>query len=236
MTDQMIDPMIELSDVGFVHDADTPWASRALLGVNLEIGRGERVLITGPNGSGKSTLAWILAGHIAPTEGTALVDGAPATDAVTSTGLLLQHTRLQILAPTVRAEADRYDIDPDVHRASLFSLGFDETILPRKIDEMSLGQQRRVALAGLLARDCPLLVLDEPLAGLDKRSVEQLIEGIDALAPETTIVTITHDIEASARLGSRIVALNDGSIDNQSIAAEPSNDSPSNDSSSEDGA
>lgn len=204
--------MIELTGVGYVHDNDTPWASRALTDIDLEIGRGERVLITGPNGSGKSTLAWILAGHVAPTEGSAFVDGAPATESVTSTGLLLQHTRLQILAPTVRAEADRFGIDPDVHRASLFGLGFDETILPRKIDEMSLGQQRRVALAGLLARRCPLLVLDEPLAGLDKKSVGQLVDGIAALSADTTIVTITHDIAASAPLGTRTITLADGSI------------------------
>lgn len=214
--------MIQLNGVGYVHDADTPWASRALLGIDLEIGIGERVLVTGPNGSGKSTLAWIIAGHVAPTEGTALVDGEPATESVTSTGLLLQHTRLQILAPTVRAEADRYGIDPDVHRAALFGLGFDETILPRKIDEMSLGQQRRVALAGLLARQCPLLVLDEPLAGLDKRSVGQLIDGVGALAAETTVVTITHDVDASAPLGSRIVTLADGSIESDSSRPDPS--------------
>ncbi len=206
--------MIELRNVGYVHDDGTPWASRALEGVDLDVGAGERVLVTGPNGSGKSTLAWVLAGHVAPTEGRALVDGKPATDALTKTGFLLQHTRLQILAPTVLAEGERYGIDKDWFRQSLFSLGFDDSILPRKIDEMSLGQQRRVALAGLLARSCSLLVLDEPLAGLDRKSVGQLIDAVEALPKSTTVVTITHDIEASARLGSRTVSLDEGRLVN----------------------
>ncbi len=204
--------MIELQQVGYVHDDDSPWASRALDGISLSIQRGERVLVTGPNGSGKSTLAWVLAGHVAPTEGKAFIDGSPATESVTTTGLLLQHTRLQILAPTVAAEATRYNIDADVHRRSLHALGFDDSILPRKIDEMSLGQQRRVALAGLFARNCPLLVLDEPLAGLDRKSVSQLHAAVDGLPPSTTVVTITHDIEASAPLGTRTITLADGRL------------------------
>lgn len=204
--------MIELHQVGHVHDAGTPWEARALAGIDLRIAEGERVLFTGRNGSGKSTLAWVIAGHIEPSEGSALVGGNPATDSVTTTGLLLQHTRLQILAPTVQAEGARYGVDPLRHRHALAALGFDDSILLRKIDEMSLGQQRRVALACLLARQCPVLVLDEPLAGLDRKSVERFLDVVDQLPRTSTLITITHDIEASARLGSRVIELDAGRL------------------------
>ncbi len=204
--------MIELRQVGYVHDQGTPWEARALEGIDLRIDAGERVLITGPNGSGKSTLAWVVAGHVEPTEGEAHVDGRAASESITTTGLLLQHTRLQILAPTVQAEGARYGVDPLRHRHALEVLGFDDSILARKIDEMSLGQQRRVALAGLLARQCPVLVLDEPLAGLDRKSVARFLDAVDELPPTTTVVTITHDIEASARLGSRLIGLDEGRL------------------------
>ncbi len=204
--------MIELADVGHVHDAETPWAARALEGVTLRVDAGERVLITGPNGSGKSTLAWIIAGHVSPTEGRATVAGRPAPESIAKTGFLLQHTRLQILAPTVAADGARFRIDPFLHRRSLHRLGFDDSVLNRKIDELSLGQVRRVALAALLARGCPLLVLDEPFAGLDRQSVERLVDAIEGLASDTTVVTITHDIEVSQPLGNRSIQLDRGRV------------------------
>ncbi len=203
---------IEFSAAGHVYDVKTPWAARGLHPTDLRIHGGDRVLVTGPNGSGKSTMAWLVSGQIDPSEGSVRVGDGPASASLRSIGFLLQQTRLQILGTTVAAEADRFEMDPRRYELALQSLGFDETILPRKIDEMSLGQQRKVALAGLLARECGVLVLDEPLAGLDKRGIQQLVAAVGALPRSTTVMTITHDVDASAALGSRVISLSEGRV------------------------
>ncbi len=203
---------IRLDGVGHVHSAGTPWARPALKDIDLRLVTGDRVLITGVNGSGKSTLAWILAGLTVPTEGAATRNTIPLVDEADDIGLLLQHTRLQLLRPTVAAEIGAFGCSPERIRWAIEQIGFPLSILHRPIDSLSVGQQRRVGLAVLLARGLPFMVLDEPMAGLDPRAREQLIEGIGRLPLQTTIVTVTHDLEESAPLGTRVVHLEGGQI------------------------
>ena len=104
--------MIRLDDVGHVYAAGTPWAHRALAGVQLRIEGGERLLVVGHNGSGKSTLAWILAGLLQPSEGRATLDGELLDAGSGKTAMAFQYARLQLLRPTV-AEDVRFGTDAD---------------------------------------------------------------------------------------------------------------------------
>lgn len=204
--------MVWLKGVSHTHAVGTPWARPALHDIDLRFMAGDRVLITGPNGSGKSTLAWILAGLLAPTEGVAERNGEPLVDEADDIGILLQHTRLQLLRPTVSAEMGSFGCSPERIRWALEQIGFPVSILDRPIDSLSVGQQRRVGLAVLLARGLPFMVLDEPMAGLDPDARRQLLAGIDRLAPRTIIVTVTHDLADSLPLGDRLIELDGGRI------------------------
>ena len=204
--------MVRLSGVSHTHSAGTPWARPALHGIDLRFMTGDRLLMTGSNGSGKSTLAWILAGLIEPTEGVAERNGEPLTAEADDIGLLLQHTRLQLLRPTVAAEIGSFGCSPERIRWAVEQIGFPLSILERPIDSLSVGQQRRVGLAVLLARGLPFMVRDEPMAGLDPAARLQLIEAIDRLPLTTIIVTVTHDLDDSLPLGRRVIDLDQGRI------------------------
>jgi energy-coupling factor transport system ATP-binding protein len=209
-------PVIELQAVGHVYSPRSPWCHRALTGIDLTIGPGDGVLVVGHNGSGKSTLAWIMTGLLLPTEGSALLDGRPVDECVGQVALSFQHARLQLLRTTVRSDirsaAGVEDADAD---AALRLVGLDPGEFGgRMIDQLSGGQQRRVALAGLLAR-CPrVLVLDEPFAGLDEAAKDGLTDVLARLRVERrlTVVVISHDIDGSERLADRVIALDRGRI------------------------
>src|SRR5262249_22678178 len=96
--------VIECTDVGFGYAPGSPWAHRALGGINLRIETGERLVVVGANGSGKSTLAWLLAGVLDPTEGTVRLDGEPIDLSRLQTAISFQHARLQLFRATVAAD------------------------------------------------------------------------------------------------------------------------------------
>src|SRR3954451_827716 len=206
--------MLVLEGVGHVYSAGTPWAHRALQDVDLKLEDGARVIVVGPNGSGKSTLAWILAGLLTPSEGQVTLDGGPLSIEESHTAMAFQHARLQLLKPSV-AEDVRFGLeidDDDVDRA-LTDVGLDpDRFRDRRIDELSGGEQRRVALAGVLARRPRLLVLDEPLAGLDAPSRETLVQVITRLPAELITVVVTHDTEDAARIADRALVLVQGHV------------------------
>ncbi len=206
--------MLVLDGVGHVYSARTPWAHRALENVNLQLQDGARVIVVGPNGSGKSTLAWILAGLLTPSEGEVTLDGGPLSIEESHTAMAFQHARLQLLRPTV-GEDVRFGLDIDeaaVDRA-LTDVGLDpERFRTRRIDQLSGGEQRRVALAGVLARRPRVLVLDEPLAGLDAPSRESLVQVLGRLPAGLTTLVVTHDTEDAERIADRALVLGNGHI------------------------
>ncbi len=204
--------VIELRAVGHVHGAGTPWARPALDGIDLRIDAGERLLVVGANGSGKSTLAWILAGLTAPTTGSATVAGRSLVEARDHIGLVVQHARLQLLRPTVAEELAAFSENVGEQFAALIDMGFEPGDRSRRIDDLSIGQQRRIALAAQLARRSDILVLDEPMAGLDRLGRGALIEAVAALPTSTTVVTVTHDLDESRHLGDRVIRLGRGRI------------------------
>jgi len=198
--------LLRLRNVGFTHNPTQPWAHEVLKGIDLSIHRYEMIMIEGRNGSGKTTLARILAGLAERSEGA--IDEADGL----RRALAHQHVRLQLLRPTVEAElhslagvrTDGSDVDSDSGRqrtrsenlatsTELFEL---EHLMSRRIDELSGGEQRRVLLAGLVARGVSLLVLDEPLAGLDAGGRADLAVTLDRVRlAGTSIVVVSHDID-----------------------------------------
>ena len=185
-----------LTGVNVAHAARTPWEVPALHSIDLRLTSGDRVLIVGGNGSGKSTLMSVLAGLIVPTEGTCLLDGQPVSDQPGRVGLLLQNTRLQLTRPTVSEELEDMSTDDSQVPGIVAKLGLGP-LLNRRIDELSGGQQRRVGLATAILRRAELLLLDEPMAGLDAASAKGLIAALDLVRPDAIVVIVTHDFEAT---------------------------------------
>jgi energy-coupling factor transporter ATP-binding protein EcfA2 len=237
-------PLIRLSGVGHIYAAGSPWAHRALAGVDLAVHPGESVLVAGANGSGKSTLAWVLAGLLDPSEGEVVVDlggeaglhprrngsrpswstywqqrregdraGRVPPGAV---GIAFQHSRFQVLRPTVgRDVAWGTGLAPDKVDQALAEVGLDPgEMAGRAVDSLSGGELRRVALAGLLARRPRLLVLDEPLAGLDEGGAAALLMVLDRLRVEHGIATVvvSHNLDHPGHLAGRLVRLEGGKV------------------------
>jgi energy-coupling factor transport system ATP-binding protein len=215
---------LELRAIAHTYGAGTPWAQEALAGIDLTIEPRDGVLIVGGNGSGKSTLAWIMAGVLRPSRGVARLGGQPVWTCVGSVGLAFQHARLQLQRATVAQDVRAAGAPDDAAvAAALTSVGLDVTELgERRIDELSGGQQRRVALAGILARRPALLVLDEPLAGLDEPSQEALIGVLSDLRRRQglTVVVISHDLDGMDRVCDRLVRLDRGRVVADEVRAE----------------
>lgn len=209
-------PLLILRDVGHVYSRRTPWAHRALAGIDLRIDHGEAVLVVGHNGSGKSTLAWVLAGLLDPSEGEARIEGRPLASVVGQVGVAFQHARLQLLRPTVAAEVCAASGASNFEAwEALRAVGLDPRDLgPRRVDELSGGQARRVVLAGAIAAHPRALVLDEPFAGLDDHGRVELSAALARLRSERgmTLVCVSHDRDLPAVLVDREVELVEGRI------------------------
>lgn len=216
--------LLRLRDVGFTHNPTQPWAHEVLAGVNLSIHRYEMLMIEGRNGSGKTTLARILAGLAQPSAGK-IEEGTGVKRA-----LAHQHVRLQLLRPTVTAElhslagvrTDGKEPSTEVERHAIRAENLRTTIdlfalehlLNRRIDELSGGEQRRVLLAGLVARGVSVLVLDEPLAGLDASGRSELAVTLDRVRlAGTSIVVVSHDIDWSPPHVDQRLRLTDGRLE-----------------------
>jgi energy-coupling factor transporter ATP-binding protein EcfA2 len=176
----------------------TPWAQPALHDVNVDIREGDGVLVVGQNGSGKTTLAWALAGLLRPSSGVCELDDQPVLGQVGKVALSFQHARLQLLRPTVLADvrsasgADQAEAEKALALVGLEPGNFG----PRPIEQLSGGQIRRAALAGLLAGHPRVLILDEPFAGLDEEGGARMLELLTSLRREgRTLVVISHDFD-----------------------------------------
>jgi energy-coupling factor transport system ATP-binding protein len=210
--------LLELRGVGHEYGSGTPWASTALRDIDLVVHEGDGLLIHGLNGSGKSTLAWIMAGLLAPTTGTCLLDGRPMVDQVGAVAISFQAARLQLMRGRVDLElasAGGFDYHDHSHTVrALASVGLDPAMGLRRIDQLSGGQMRRLVLAGLLARSPRVLILDEPLAGLDAVSQRGLLRLLENLRRNAglTVVVISHDFSGLEELCPRTIHLQDGAF------------------------
>lgn len=221
---------IQLKGVSYTYGAGTPYEKKALRNINLEIKEGEFVGIIGHTGSGKSTLVQHLNGLLLPTSGTVTVDGvdltgktAAARKARHSVGMVFQYPEHQLFEETIRADIafgptnmglDAAKIDERVRVAMRFvGLPYDE-FAERSPFRLSGGQQRRVAIAGVIAMHPRYLVLDEPSAGLDPIGRQAIFDRVKAWHEDRrfTVILVSHNMEDISRLASRVIVLNKGEI------------------------
>jgi energy-coupling factor transport system ATP-binding protein len=221
-------PVLKLAGVGHEYASGTPWARTALRDISFVVHEGDGLLIHGGNGSGKSTLAWIMAGLTVPTTGTCLLDERLASEQVGAVALQFQAARLQLMRSSVGLEvASAGGFSPDDHArviAALAAVGLDAALAKRPIDQLSGGQMRRVVLAGLLARSPRVLILDEPLAGLDAASQRGLVRLLADRRRETglTVVVISHDFAGLEELCPRTLHLRDGLLEAAPVTSQVS--------------
>ena len=221
---------IVIEHLNYVYMTGGPYETKALSDVNLTIHDGEFIGLIGHTGSGKSTLVQHLNGLIMPTSGRVLVDGMDLADKGTDrravrqrVGLVFQYPENQLFEETVEKDIafgpknlglDDAEIDRRVRDAMRrVALDYDR-LHERSVFELSGGQMRRVAIAGVLAMEPQVLVLDEPCAGLDPRGREEILGLIKKLHEEagTTIVMVSHSMDDVASLAERVIVMNHGEI------------------------
>ncbi|MHB1390375.1 MAG: ATP-binding cassette domain-containing protein [Thermoleophilia bacterium] len=226
---------LRLKDVNLVYQRGTPLAVPALTDVSLQVEPGERLGISGPVGSGKSTLLTVLAGLTAPDSGSVVHDGRVLGKKTRprpgDLGLAFQSPENCLFGRTVFDDVSfapgRLGLSPDECRqrveSALEAVGLaDESWHERSPFSLSRGEQRRVALAGVLALNPRALLLDEPTTSLDSASRDELMGCLLRLNQEqgTTIVIISHDMDEVAAFCQRLLIIDDGRVARQGAAAE----------------
>ena len=218
-------PIIQVDNLQYIYSPGTPWEHVAVDGISFSIERGEFVGIIGHTGSGKSTLIQQLNGLLKPTSGTVLLDGKDIWSDKQTTrqarfrvGLVFQYPEYQLFEETVYkdiafgpknmrlAEAE---IDRRVREAANF-VGITQEQLEVSPFDLSGGQKRRVAIAGVIAMEPEVLILDEPAAGLDPEGREEILQNIEDYrkAKNATIIMVSHSMNDVARLTDRLLVLN----------------------------
>jgi energy-coupling factor transport system ATP-binding protein len=207
--------VLRAKGVSHTYAPRTPWAQEALHDVDIAVREADGLLVVGENGSGKTTLAWALAGLLKPTSGRCELDGRPILSQVGRVALSFQHARLQLQRATlladVRAASGANKAEAE---KALALVGLDpDKFGPRPVEQLSGGQVRRAALAGLLARRPRVLILDEPFAGLDEEGRSGMVEMLVGLRSEgRTLVVISHDLHGLDQVCPTIVQLVNGRV------------------------
>lgn len=220
---------IKVSALRHVYSAGTPFEKVAIDDINIEIPHGQLVGIIGHTGSGKSTFIQHLNALLKPTSGTVTVDGEDINaDKITAknvrykVGLVFQYPEYQLFEETVYADIafgpknmglSEAEIDERVREAAHF-VGVPDEQFEKSPLELSGGQKRRVAIAGVIAMRPGVLILDEPTAGLDPAGCEQILRNICDYRTQTgsTVIIVSHSMDDVARLADRLVVFNHGAI------------------------
>ena len=221
---------IEVRNLTHAYGKDGPLKTVALHDVSFSIKEGEFVGIVGHTGSGKSTLVQHLNGLLKPTSGQVLVDGEDLNGEKVDRralrqriGLVFQYPEYQLFEETVAKDIafgpknqglSSEEIDLRVHRA-MENVHLDyQKYADKSPFELSGGQMRRVAIAGVLAMEPSILILDEPTAGLDPRGRDRILTMLEALRDQSriTILMVSHSMEDMARLASRLLVFSEGSL------------------------
>ena len=219
-----LEPILQVKDLNYVYSAGTPFEHRALENVNFTLNRGEFVGVIGHTGSGKSTLMQQLNGLLKPTSGQVLLDGADIwTDKKTTrqarfrVGLVFQYPEYQLFEETVYKDIafgpknmglTQEEIDRRVREAAGF-VGITDKQLQVSPFDLSGGQKRRVAIAGVIAMEPEVLILDEPTAGLDPIGRAEILGNIESYrkAKNATIMMVSHSMEDVANMTDRLLVL-----------------------------
>ena len=222
--------MIKAIDVNYIYQPGTPFEKKALHDINLEIPDGSLNAIIGHTGSGKSTLIRHFNALTKPTSGKILIDGVDITEKGADlktircmTGLVFQYPEHQLFEETVYKDIafgpknmglSESEIDERVKNAMAL-VGLKEKYAERSPFDLSGGQKRRVAIAGVLAMQPKILILDEPAAGLDPKGRDDMLRLIKSLHennPQMTVIFVSHSMEDVAKVAENVIVMNKGTI------------------------
>lgn len=221
--------VIKTEKLTYTYSQGTPFEKTAVKAVDIEIEEGELVGIIGHTGSGKSTLIQHLNGLLKPTSGKIFIDGQDIygksvrlRDVRFKVGLVFQYPEYQIFEETVYKDIafgpknmglDEKEIDSRVRRTAEM-IGLESSLLKKSPFELSGGQKRRVAIAGVMAMQPKILILDEPTAGLDPMGREAILALIKKYHGLTgsTVLLVSHSMEDVARFASKILVMNKGEV------------------------
>lgn len=220
---------LRLENVSYVYSPNTPFEKEALSDVTLEFKENRITGIIGHTGSGKSTVAQLLNGLLKPTEGRVLLDGrdifekgSDISQVRFKVGLVFQYPEYQLFEETVARDIafgptnmklSPEEIERRVKTAASFT-GLDEELFERSPFELSGGQKRRVAIAGIMAMEPDIIVLDEPAAGLDPQGRDEIFNGIKnwQKSRNATVILISHSMEDMALYADDILVMKGGRV------------------------
>ncbi len=218
---------IVVENLCFTYKKNTPLQINALNNINIKIESGELVGIIGHTGSGKTTLVQHFNGLLKPTSGRVLINGKDTTSKDIkylrkSVGIIFQYPEHQLFEETVHKDVSfglvkqglsKAEIDEKVSHA-LITVGLPLDIIDKSPFELSGGQKRRVAIAGVIAMEPDILVMDEPTAGLDPAGRDELYDYITRLHKESgkTLIIVSHNMEDVARLVNRVIVIGNGEV------------------------
>ena len=230
--------MIKAENINYIYQQGMPFERQALYDVNIEIEDGSLVALIGHTGSGKSTLIQHFNALVKPTSGKIIINGidvtAPKADlrlVRKTVGLVFQYPEHQLFEETVYKDIafgpknmgfSDEEIDKRV-RESAALVGLKEKHLTRSPFDLSGGQKRRVAIAGVLAMNPKVLILDEPTAGLDPKGRDEILATIKKFHEENKemiIIFVSHSMEDVAKTAERVIVMNDGHVEMQGTVAE----------------
>jgi len=232
-----LESIIRVDNLTHTYGVGTPFQRSAVEGLSLDIRRGEFLGIIGHTGSGKSTLIQHLNGLLKPSSGTIYLDGADIwaepkkiRSVRFRVGLVFQYPEYQLFEDTVRKDIafgpknmglDAAEVERRV-LAALSAVGLDESVLDKSPFALSGGQKRRVAIAGVMAMEPEVLILDEPTAGLDPRGRESILQMLREYHERrgSTVVLVSHSMEEIARNAQRIIVLSSGGVCMEGTPAE----------------
>ena len=224
-----MNPILEIKDLNYIYSIGTPFQHQALDNVNFSVNRGEFIGIIGHTGSGKSTLMQHMNGLLKPTSGKVLLDGVDiwsdkklTRQARFRVGLVFQYPEYQLFEETCYKDIafgpknmglKPEEIDRRVREAAA-SVGLREDQLEMSPFDLSGGQKRRVAIAGVIAMEPEVLILDEPTAGLDPQGREEILKNIEDYrrSHNATIMMVSHSMDDCARLASRMIVMSKGTV------------------------
>ena len=221
--------LISVDNLTHTYGAHSPFEKHAIRGVTLDIHEGELLGIIGHTGSGKSTLIQHLNGLLRPNEGRVLLDGVDIWENPKKirsvrfrVGMVFQYPEHQLFEDTIYKDIafgpknmglSEEEIDRRVRQAAAY-VGLDEALLDKSPFDLSGGEKRRAAIAGVMAMEPQVLILDEPTAGLDPRGREQILSMIQDYRRThgTTVLLVTHSMEDVARVADRVLVMDHGQV------------------------
>lgn len=223
-------PILETKNLSYVYSDGTPFRVTAINNVNISIEKGEFVGIIGHTGSGKSTLVQHLNGLLTPSSGEVLLDGKNINESKITrrqarfkVGLCFQYPEYQLFESTVYKDISfgpknmglsEDEIDNRVKKAADF-VGLKPNMLNKSPFDLSGGEKRRVAIAGVMAMEPEILILDEPSAGLDPRGREMIAEMISSYRKTTgsTVIIVSHSMEDVAKSADKVLVMNKSEVE-----------------------